>query len=187
MNFVTSDIHFSHQNIIKYCNRPFKNSFEMDDYIISIWNKTVSQDDNIYILGDFMFSRSLENIEKYVNRLNGYKILILGNHDKFSMDEYKLCGFNEVYEGFIERNIHNRHWIMCHFQMAHWNCSHKGSFHLFGHEHWKQQYEPKHSIYKELCFSERKYNVCMDANNFKPVNLLDLIKILDKREINIPY
>jgi calcineurin-like phosphoesterase family protein len=187
MNFVTSDIHFSHSNIIKYCNRPFKNSFEMDDYIISIWNKTINVNDNVYILGDFMFSRNIENIEKYVNRLNGYKILVLGNHDNFTIDEYKLCGFNEVYEGFIKRNIHNRQWIMCHYQMAHWDGSHKGSFHLFGHEHWKQQFEPKHSLYKELYLSEKKFNVCMDANNFTPVNFIDIIKILDKRNINNHY
>ena len=73
---------------------------------------------------------------------------------------------------------------MCHYQMAHWNCSHKGSFHLFGHEHWKHQYELKHSLYKELHFSERKYNVCMDANNFTPINFLYLIKKLETREIN---
>ena len=73
---------------------------------------------------------------------------------------------------------------MCHYQMAHWNGSHKGSFHLFGHEHWKQQYELKHSLYKELHFSERKYNVCMDANNFTPINFLYLIKKLETREIN---
>ena len=184
MIFVTSYIHFSHSNIIKYCNRPFENIFEMDDYIIKKWNETVSYDDTIYILGDFMFSRNIEKIENYVNKLNGYKILVLGNHDNFSIDDYKLAGFNEVYDGIIEKCIHNKRWIMCHYQMAHWNGSHKGSFHLFGHEHWKQQYELKHSLYKELHFSERKYNVCMDANNFTPINFLYLIKKLETREIN---
>lgn len=63
MIFVTSDIHFSHSNIIKYCNRPFENIFEMDDYIIKKWNETVSYDDTIYILGDFMFSRILKTLK----------------------------------------------------------------------------------------------------------------------------
>ena len=77
-----------------------------------------------------MFSRNIENIENYVNKLNGYKILVLGNHDNFSIDDYKLAGFNEVYDGIIEKCIHNKRWIMCHYQMAHWNGSHKGSFHF---------------------------------------------------------
>jgi hypothetical protein len=42
-------------------------------------------------------------------------------------------------------------------------------------------------LYKDLYLSEKKYNVCMDANNFTPINLLDLIKILDKRDINNHY
>lgn len=52
-NWVTSDLHFGHKNIIKYENRPFKDIEEMDKAIIELWNKTVKKDDKIYILGDF--------------------------------------------------------------------------------------------------------------------------------------
>lgn len=182
--FVTSDLHLSHKNIIKYCNRPFNNEFEMNQKIIQNWNEVVSFNDTTFILGDFMFSNTLEKIENIVNQLNGKKILIMGNHDTFSKSDYLIAGFDEVFEHMHEIYIHNSFWVLNHYQMASWNKSHKGSFHLFGHEHWTQQYEPKHSIYKELFFSERKYNVCMDANNFKPIDLFYIKKILDKRHIN---
>lgn len=53
--FVTSDTHFNHKNIIKYCNRPFKDVEEMNEAIINNWNNLVTNDDVIYHLGDFGF------------------------------------------------------------------------------------------------------------------------------------
>lgn len=185
--FVTSDLHFSHKNIIKYCNRPFKNDVEMNSKIIQNWNNVVSVHDTTFILGDFMFSNSLDKIANIAYQLNGSKILILGNHDTYSKNEYLSAGFSEVYEYIHEVYLHNSLWVMCHYQMASWNKSHKGSFHLFGHEHWNKQFEFKHSLYKELFFSERKYNVCVDANNFKPIDLFYIKKQLENRPINSGY
>lgn len=75
--FFTSDIHFGHYNIIKYCNRPFNYLAEMNYTLKEIWNNTISKDDVIVNLGDTFFKSF--NI---VKELNGYHILIKGNHDK---------------------------------------------------------------------------------------------------------
>ena len=48
----TADFHLGHENIIKYCDRPFKNAAEMDKKIIANFNKVVAADDTVYILGD---------------------------------------------------------------------------------------------------------------------------------------
>ena len=53
--FFISDLHFNHENIIKYCNRPFPNVDKMNSSIINNWNSVVSKDDVVYFLGDFMF------------------------------------------------------------------------------------------------------------------------------------
>jgi calcineurin-like phosphoesterase family protein len=85
--FLTSDTHFGHTNIIKYCNRPFKNAYLMDNALIENWNSAVGPEDIVYHLGDFAFG----GIAKYLPRLNGEIILIRGNHDRNS--ELKGCDF----------------------------------------------------------------------------------------------
>lgn len=88
MIYFTSDTHFGHANIIKYCERPFKDTDHMDETIIANWNRTVSPDDTVFHLGDV----ALGNIDKSlacVSRLNGYKICVLGNHDRPFMRAYK--------------------------------------------------------------------------------------------------
>lgn len=76
--WVTSDTHFNHANIIKYCNRPFSSVEEMNETIVENWNKVVSWDDIIYHLGDFALGdKSL--IPNILGRLNGRVKIIMGN------------------------------------------------------------------------------------------------------------
>ena len=81
--FLTADTHFGHGNIITYCNRPFKNPDHMNSTLINNWNMRVTNEDVVFIAGDFCF-KSGSNCEKanhWMNQLNGQKILIRGNHD----------------------------------------------------------------------------------------------------------
>ncbi len=78
--FFTSDLHFGHANIIKYCNRPFKDVDHMNETLVQYWNETVAPGDAVYCLGDF--SMNVPNMEKFTPRLNGRKCLVPGNHDK---------------------------------------------------------------------------------------------------------
>lgn len=103
--YVISDTHFGHENIIKYCNRPFKSVNEMDSYMIQQWNKTVHNDDIVIHCGDFCFGNS-EKIKDYANQLNGQKILILGNHDRKGKRFFLNSGFDEVYnKTFVFNNF----------------------------------------------------------------------------------
>lgn len=77
----TSDTHFSHKNIIKYCDRPFADVHEMNEAIIDNWNSVVSADDTVFHLGDVAMGPIAESLP-LVSRLNGYKILVCGNHDR---------------------------------------------------------------------------------------------------------
>lgn len=94
--FVIADTHFGHANIIAYCNRPFRSVEEMNSRIIKEWNDCVSNNDTVFMLGDFAFGKNL--VAELVPKLNGKKILIKGNHDTYSNDFYRQCGFKEVSE-----------------------------------------------------------------------------------------
>lgn len=110
MIFFCSDTHFLHANIIKYCNRPFADVNEMNAVMMRNWNRTVSKDDVVIHAGDFMFGNK-RHCETILNRLNGQKILIHGNHDP--KEVRNASGWNDVmasmefeYDGFTFKVKH---------------------------------------------------------------------------------
>ena len=83
-NFIIADLHLDHANIIRYCHRPFSDVHKMNSEIVSRWNETVGKFDTVYFLGDLVYSRdSGRTIRKWNHRLNGRKIFIWGNHDRY--------------------------------------------------------------------------------------------------------
>lgn len=96
--YVISDTHFGHENILKFERRNFKTIQEHDEYIISLWNKTIHKTDTVYHLGDVGLTKT-GYLETIIPRLNGYKILIMGNHDRkgCSKARFERMGFNEVH------------------------------------------------------------------------------------------
>jgi len=109
--FLISDMHFGHSNIIKYENRPFKSVVEMDETIIGNWNKAVQRDDKVFILGDVSFY-GVDKTKDIIEKLNGYKTLIIGNHDKDrSLKWWRDTGIQEVYQYPI---IYNQFYILSH-------------------------------------------------------------------------
>lgn len=135
MKHVISDTHFSHGNIIKYCNRPFVDAYgkpdpvKMNRALISNWNRVVSKDDIVFHVGDFAFGPRFKWSDIRAE-LNGKIVLILGNHDE---DEkfMKLIGIEEVYEDkIIHHNgvtIYLNHYPTFDKQIA--------QYHLYGHVH----------------------------------------------------
>lgn len=173
MIFFTSDTHFKHKNIITYCNRPFENVKEMDETMISNWNKKVKSKDTIYHLGDFIFNKrnNTDIVEEYLNKLNGKKILIIGNHDK--INTIKAKGWDNVYT-LHELNIDKYCKItLCHYAMRVWNKSHHGTWHLYGHSHGK------------LPGQGLSFDVGVDCNNFEPLSLDEISDRMEKIKQNI--
>ena len=100
--YLYSDPHFFHWKICEYCSRNFNNVYEMNEYMIQSYNSVVSDDDLVYILGDFGFG-SVENLTEIVQRLNGRKILLMGNHDRRrSVTWWLNFGFDEVWKKPVE-------------------------------------------------------------------------------------
>lgn len=171
--FFTSDHHFKHSNIIKLCNRPFESIEEMNEVCIERWNSVVSPGDLVYYLGDFSLDPTA--VKEFLPQLNGYKVLIQGNHDKCFkgkekwVDLYKKWGFLEV----IHRKtikIWKYQVLLCHFpykndQGARYydhRPEDKGNFLLHGHTHSKDK------VLKKMI------HIGVDAWNFTPVPLEEI-------------
>lgn len=86
MRFFTSDTHFGHQNIIRFCDRPFSSVEEMNEALVENWNNVVSEDDEIFHLGDVALGKWVE-WDGILTRLNGHKTLVVGNHERIFKGE----------------------------------------------------------------------------------------------------
>lgn len=89
--FLVSDTHFGHAGVCKFLRedgtklRPWDDPNEMDEFMVEAWNKVVGPKDKVYHLGDVVINKkALKTLE----RLNGDKILIKGNHDIFKLEDY---------------------------------------------------------------------------------------------------
>ena len=81
--FFSSDQHFGHRNVVKFCNRPFADEKEMGKALIENWNSVVSNDDIVVTMGDIFWFSDSHSIKKCIDKLNGKEIyIVLGNHDK---------------------------------------------------------------------------------------------------------
>jgi calcineurin-like phosphoesterase family protein len=168
--FFTSDTHFGHQNIIKYCNRPYATAQEMDEDLIAKWNAKVKQNDLIFHLGDFGFS-SEQRLLEVIRRLNGRKFLVFGNHDKTIRNSDKLQKHFETMSELTETYVNNQYIIMCHYSMVVWNKSHRGSWQLFGHSHG--------SLPVDL--TKKSMDVGVDSNGYAPISFDEVKLIMDQR------
>ncbi|MGV8130484.1 MAG: hypothetical protein ACP5N7_00095 [Candidatus Pacearchaeota archaeon] len=170
----TSDQHFGHKNIIKYCNRPYKTVQEMDDDLINRWNKIVDPQDTVYQLGDLTFSDNETYLHDLFNRLHGKKIILPGNHDpKKAIRIYKEYAYVTRLE---ELHLPDVPLItLCHYPMMTWNKSGYGSWQLFGHHHGQLS---QHGVDPALNIRNTQIDVGVDTNDYYPYTLDDIKKIL---------
>ena len=162
MNFYIADTHFGHHNVIRYDNRPFRTTAEMDNTMIDNWNKVVGDNDTVYILGDFSWY-GFENTVKILDSLRGDKVLIRGNHDRLNVSVAKR--FFKI-ENYLEITDGKERVVLNHYPMPFWNGQFRNTVHLYGHVHNSHQHNYCLSIQKELAQLQdipmRMYNVgCM--------------------------
>lgn len=92
--FFTSDWHIGHANSIIFDSRPFKDLDHMHTVLVNNYNATVPPEGLCYFLGDVGLAKN-DLIKSVISRLNGTKVLILGNHDG-SHNAMYTAGFDVV-------------------------------------------------------------------------------------------
>lgn len=136
--FVTSDIHFGHKNIMTFCpvtRARFKGDVDyMNEQIISEWNATVGVDDHTYILGDVAFCPA-SKAAGFLRRMNGFKTLIVGNHDVKLIKDPEFRGVFKEIRDYMSISHEGTKVTMFHYPIAEWDQMHRGAVHLHGHLH----------------------------------------------------
>lgn len=190
--FFTSDLHFRHGNIIKYCNRPFETVQEQTEKLIENWNKTVPDTATVFILGDFAFA-SKNQWRGILNQLTGKKYLILGNHDRHNdIPEEMFEGICDLATVVIKIKEHEyKTFILSHRPILCWEGSDSGTIMLNGHIHSGPNIElTGDTLMYQFLKDKLCWDVGVDNNNYKPISVeevLEKIKNKVKNEYKSTY
>ncbi len=195
--FVTADSHLGHENIIKFCNRPFETVAEMDQVLIDNWNKVVGPDNDVYHLSDFTLGAAFV-ARQYFRQLNG-RIKVLANpwhHDKRWLQDVAWLPGRDVMGVFnISDSSSTRFYspvdilppmvvleiegmgnegrplavTLCHYPLAVWDRKRYGAWHLHGHIHTKNTDGES---------GEFRLDVGVDQMNYSPVHLGGVLEFM---------
>ena len=160
MEYIISDSHHGHANIIEYCDRPFDSCKEMDEQMVSRWNSVVGDEDVVYHLGDVAFGEA----EEYLNELAGQIVVVSGNHDAFSENPVV-----PVVDSLTLR--HGRYQFLC----SHRPQPDFSGWQIHGHIHNNDigQYPFIHP-------NRQTVNVSVELIGYKPLQLDELVRLLRK-------
>jgi len=153
--YMIADQHFFHANIIEYENRPFQSVEEMNAYMLKKWNSRVSKKDKVYFLGDLCIPSRM--YAELVPMLNGYKIMVMGNHDCLSHRCYLEAGFEEVSRYPI---ILNDFYILSHAPL--YLSSSMPYVNIHGHTHGKSM------------IGANYYCVSVEQHDYTPIRFDDI-------------
>jgi calcineurin-like phosphoesterase family protein len=187
--YITSDTHFGHKNIVRGTTnwrtqdgkvpvdstRDFQTIEQMNERLIDGINHHVGQDDTLIMLGDVSFG-GFDNIGTFLERLVCHNIhLILGNHDHHIENnrDFVKERFLSV-QHYMEININDRNFVLCHYPLQSWHGMNKGVIHLHGHVHLPEN---------RKFGNGKKMDVGVDGNGMDPYSIDEIIKIMDKRPV----
>ncbi len=194
----TSDCHYFHTNVLKYCSRPYQNIEEMNEDLIRQHNKVVGPNDIVYNLGDFTF-KGVKGAVSILKQLNGRHRFIRGNHDDWLFDNEQkgIQAIREVHDELLRQGSHKGkvEWIkdyyefknnghlycLMHFAFYTWHHAYKGSFNLYGHTH----------ANIEHLIRGRQMDVGVDNayklfGEYRPMSITEVYDILIQRPIMCP-
>ena len=174
--FLISDTHFGHE---KTCTvfkrddgtplRPFASAEEMDEAMVKRWNDRVRPNDKVYHLGDVVINRKFLHI---LDRLNGDKVLIKGNHDIFKMEDY-YPRFRDI------RGYHVLNGMIMSHVPVHTDSIERFGTNIHGHLHANRVMRVKHAgATPEI--DPRYHSVCVEHTDYAPISLEEVMERIRK-------
>ena len=189
----TSDQHYSHSNVMRFCNRPWDDVKDMDQEITDNWNKVVGEKDVVFILGDFYWKKDPWETKKKLDELKaGHIFIVLGNHD--NVEQFSKINKNKVsvisdtamifISGIDEDKPSREHeFMVSHFPLATWPHFRRGSINLHGHIHSgpRSKSDVDRPGFDLILKNGLTYDVGVDNNNYYPVEIREILNKLNKR------
>ena len=179
--YFTSDTHFCHNKDFCYEPRGFKTIEEMNEKIFNNWNSIVTDEDDIYHLGDVMLNDDTQGM-MYLENLKGKIHIIRGNHDTDTrVEKYKQL--NNVVEITYATIIKygKTHLYLCHYPTLTANYDddkpwHKNLVNLFGHTHQQENFYNNNPY---------MYHVGVDSHNCKPIEVEEILEEIRQKKIEL--
>lgn len=182
MIYFISDLHFGHKNCLSFDNRPFLTIEEQDEAIIKNWNKVVSKEDTVWILGDFSWYSESKTLEIF-NKLNGTKNLVIGNHDEKLLKKSSIKALFQEIVPYKELKLEEYGTVvLSHYPIPCFNKHYYGAYHLYGHVHNSYEWNMMERIKKEMeelyTVPCNMYNVgaMMSYMNYTPQSLKNIVE-----------
>lgn len=186
--FFSSDWHVGHLNVIKFDKRPFRDLDHMHSVLVNNYNSSVTNNDVCYFLGDVGLAKG-EIVKEVISKLNGTKVLLLGNHDRNTFSMYDQ-GFDVVLNTAVfylgDKRISMSHcplpgikreditgmkgaqegenWHGEFKQMRFISQDNTIDFHVHGHIHSGPHCDKEH-------YTQNQFDVGVAANQYRPVSL----------------
>ena len=166
--FLISDTHFGHGNILTFLRddgsklRHFSSVEEMDETLVDNWNNTVGKNDKVYHLGDVVINKKYLHI---LDRLNGDKVLIKGNHDI-----EKLCKFANYFRDVRAYHVLDK-MLLSHIPIHEESLS-RWKANIHGHLHHRV-------VMKNGKPDKRYFNVSVECINYTPIAFEEIRKLYE--------
>ena len=181
--YFTSDLHFGHENVIRFDDRPFASVEEMDAELIRRWNAKVDRGDLVYVLGDMIWKTKNDDALNIIKSLNGQIILIKGNHDRF-LNNAKAKNALAAVKDYDDICVTledgtTRRCVLSHYFIPMYNGHRYQGIHLHGHSHFTDEADFEIDLAEQLNnqgIRNEIYNVGCMYWNYEPVTLDEILR-----------
>lgn len=169
MIYFTSDTHFFYMHSSR--KKLFNDYNDMHNFLIDKWNEKITNEDDIYIVGDFSNERGYLKTSELLKSLNGNKYLIKGNNDKFvNYAEFDSTLFKFIKDYYVldikNYNTIIKKAVLFHYPILEWEGYYDNTMLIHGHWH-------KNKKYHHLAF-----NTACDIYNFSPLSINEILEMV---------